>query len=174
MRWGLWAGREWREARCFSGFPLLPRIILPDCFMCPAGFDQEAAAVYMARLASHKMEQEEEFDPTRWLDRALIRLASRFGDFRKDDPASFNLRPELSFYPQFMFNLRRSQFVQVFGNSPDETACFRMLLFRVPVSDAMVSGAAAVMPVAGTGGSAPPSSSNGSEYRPSPPLLSPL
>ena len=84
------------------------------------------------------MEQEEEFDPTRWLDRALIRLASRFGDFQKDNPASFNLRPELSFYPQFMFNLRRSQFVQVFGNSPDETACFRMLLFRVTVSDAMV------------------------------------
>ncbi|GAX77443.1 hypothetical protein CEUSTIGMA_g4888.t1, partial [Chlamydomonas eustigma] len=103
-----------------------------------SGFDQEAAAVFMARLASHKMEQEEEFDATRWLDRALIRLASRFGDFRKDDPASFNLRPELSFYPQFMFNLRRSQFVQVFGNSPDETACFRLLLFRVPVPDAMV------------------------------------
>ena len=39
--------------------------------------------MYMARLASFKMEQEEEFDPTRWLDRALIRLASRFGDFRK-------------------------------------------------------------------------------------------
>ena len=53
-----------------------------------SGFDQEAAAVYMARLASFKMEQEEEFDPTRWLDRALIRLASRFGDFRKVNPAA--------------------------------------------------------------------------------------
>lgn len=29
----------------------------------------------MARLASHKMETEEDFDATRWLDRALIRLA---------------------------------------------------------------------------------------------------
>lgn len=57
---------------------------------------------------------------------------------RKDDPSSFNLRPELSFYPQFMFNLRRSQFVQVFGNSPDETAYYRMVLFRVSVQDAMV------------------------------------
>merc|ERR1712118_94615 len=27
-----------------------------------------------------------------------------------------------------MFNLRRSQFVQVFNNSPDETAYFRMVL----------------------------------------------
>jgi hypothetical protein len=78
-----------------------------------AGFDQEAAAVLMGRLASHKMEAEEDFDATRWLDRALIRLAQRFGDYRKDDAPSFNLRPELSFYPQFMFNLRRSQFVQV-------------------------------------------------------------
>ncbi|KAG1675309.1 hypothetical protein FOA52_015983 [Chlamydomonas sp. UWO 241] len=102
------------------------------------GFDQEAAAVLMARLASWKMEVEEDFDATRWLDRALIRLAARFGDYRKDDPTSFNLRPELSFYPQFMFNLRRSQFVQVFGNSPDETACFRLVLYRVSVPDAMV------------------------------------
>lgn len=29
------------------------------------GFDQEAAAVIIARLASHKMETEEEFDATR-------------------------------------------------------------------------------------------------------------
>ena len=200
----------------------------------PSGFDQEVAAVLMARLASHKMETEEDFDATRWLDRALIRLAQRFGDYRKDDSSSFNLRSELSFYPQFMFNLRRSQFVQVgeggcrvgvgvgvgvgggshfgqgggrtclvcmhgvagtvvaaaarmlrcfpgppspatawstitcyclshrhlllpgppspatawptttcyclqvFGNSPDETAYFRTVLFRVPVTDAMV------------------------------------
>lgn len=56
--------------------------------------------------------QEDDFDATRWLDRTLIRLASRFGDYRKDDPASFQLAHEMSFYPQFMFNLRRSQFVQ--------------------------------------------------------------
>lgn len=29
----------------------------------------------MARLATHKMENEEDFDATRWLDRVLIRLA---------------------------------------------------------------------------------------------------
>ena len=50
-------------------------------------------------------------------------MVTRYVIVVQDDPASFNLRPELSFYPQFMFNLRRSQFVQVFGNSPDETAC---------------------------------------------------
>ncbi|KAG4387591.1 hypothetical protein GLYMA_11G253500v4 [Glycine max] len=77
------------------------------------GFDQETAAVVMARFASLKMESEETFDATRWLDRFLIRLCSKFGDYRKDDPSSFTLNPSFSLFPQFMFNLRRSQFVQV-------------------------------------------------------------
>ncbi|XP_010270294.1 PREDICTED: protein transport protein SEC23-like [Nelumbo nucifera] len=102
------------------------------------GFDQETAAVVIARLTSLKMEMEEEFDATRWLDRSLIRLCSRFGDYRKDDPASFTLNPSFSLFPQFMFNLRRSQFVQVFNNSPDETAYFRMLLNRENILNTVV------------------------------------
>ncbi|CAK9139717.1 unnamed protein product [Ilex paraguariensis] len=102
------------------------------------GFDQEAAAVVMARLTSYKMEMEEGFDATRWLDRNLIRLCSKFGDYRKDDPTSFTLNPSFSLFPQFMFNLRRSQFVQVFNNSPDETAYFRILLNRENVINAAV------------------------------------
>ncbi|XAR48819.1 hypothetical protein NMG60_11031775 [Bertholletia excelsa] len=77
------------------------------------GFDQETAAVVMARLVSHKMEME-------------------------DDPSSFTLNPCFSLFPQFMFNLRRSQFVQVFNNSPDETAYFRMLLNRESIANAAV------------------------------------
>ncbi|CAI9762818.1 unnamed protein product [Fraxinus pennsylvanica] len=103
-----------------------------------SGFDQEVAAVVMARLASYKMEMEEGFDATRWLDRNLIRLCSKFGDYRKDDPSSFTLNPCFSLFPQFMFNLRRSQFVQVFNNSPDETAYFRILLNREIISNAAV------------------------------------
>ncbi|CAL5413950.1 unnamed protein product [Camellia sinensis] len=102
------------------------------------GFDQETAAVVMTRLASSKMEMEEGFDATRWLDRNLIRLCSKFGDYRKDDPTSFTLNPCFSLFPQFMFNLRRSQFVQVFNNSPDETAYFRMLLNRENITNAAV------------------------------------
>ncbi|XP_068655647.1 protein transport protein SEC23 E-like isoform X1 [Aristolochia californica] len=102
------------------------------------GFDQETAAVVMARLTSLKMEMEEEFDATRWLDRTLIRLCSKFGDYRKDDPSSFTLNPNFSIFPQFLFNLRRSQFVQVFNNSPDETAYFRMLLNRETISNSVV------------------------------------
>ncbi|KAG5155043.1 hypothetical protein JHK82_013012 [Glycine max] len=102
------------------------------------GFDQETAAVVMARLASLKMETEEAFDATRWLDRLLIHLCSKFGDYRKDDQSSFTLTPSFSLFPQFMFNMGRSQFVQVFNNSPDETAYFRMLLNRENISKAAV------------------------------------
>ncbi|XP_020262558.1 LOW QUALITY PROTEIN: protein transport protein SEC23-like [Asparagus officinalis] len=102
------------------------------------GFDQETAAVVLARFISLKMEVEEEFDATRWLDRSLIRLCSRFGDYRKDDPSSFVINPNFSIFPQFMFNLRRSQFVQVFNNSPDETAYFRMLLNRESITNSVV------------------------------------
>ncbi|KAG6526383.1 protein transport protein SEC23-like [Zingiber officinale] len=102
------------------------------------GFDQETAAVVLARFTSLKMEMEEGFDATRWLDRSLIRLCSRFGDYRKEDPASFTLNPNFSILPQFMFNLRRSQFVQVFNNSPDETAYFRMMLNRESITNSVV------------------------------------
>ncbi|WIA18955.1 hypothetical protein OEZ85_003624 [Tetradesmus obliquus] len=101
------------------------------------GFDQETAAGLMARLATFKMENEDDFDPTRFLDRSLIRLCQRFAEYRKDDPASFMLHSNLQYFPQFMFNLRRSQFVQVFGFGPDETAFFRLTLFKVPVLDAV-------------------------------------
>lgn len=103
-----------------------------------AGFDQEAAAVLVARLATFKMESEEEFDATRWLDRMLIRVSNRFGDYRKDDPTSFSFSQNFSIFPQFMFNFRRSQFVQVFNNSPDETAYFRMVLNRENVVNSLV------------------------------------
>lgn len=91
------------------------------------GFDQEAAAVLTARIAVYKAEQEDgsAADIIRWLDRTLIRLCNKFGEFAKDDPNSFRLSPSFSLYPQFMFYLRRSHFLQVFGDSPDETTFYR-------------------------------------------------
>lgn len=103
-----------------------------------SGFDQEAAAVVMARQVSFIMETEAEFDPIRWLDKSLIHICSRFGEYQKDSPSSFSLSPRLSLFPQFMFHLRRSQFVQVFNNSPDETAYFRMILNRENVANSVV------------------------------------
>ena len=102
------------------------------------GFDQEAAAVLMARLASHKTLTEEAFDILRWIDRMLIRLVSKFADYRKDEAASFRLSSSFSIYPQFMFHLRRSQFLQVFGNSPDETCYNRLLLCRESCTNSLI------------------------------------
>uniref|UniRef100_A0A8C7C964 Protein transport protein SEC23 n=1 Tax=Oncorhynchus kisutch TaxID=8019 RepID=A0A8C7C964_ONCKI len=64
-----------------------------------SSFDQEASAVIMARLGVFRAESEEGPDVLRWLDRQLIRL--------------------------FMFHLRRSPFLQVFNNSPDECSYYR-------------------------------------------------
>lgn len=98
----------------------------------PLSFDQEAAAVLMARIAIFKAEIDDAPDVLRWLDRMLIRLCQKFAAYRKDDPSSFQMTPQFSIYPQFMFHLRRSQFLQVFNNSPDETAFYRYFIFIFP------------------------------------------
>eukprot|EP00920_Eleutheroschizon_duboscqi_P032529 GHVT01078556.1.p1 GENE.GHVT01078556.1~~GHVT01078556.1.p1 ORF type:complete len:614 (-),score=46.75 GHVT01078556.1:734-2575(-) len=102
------------------------------------GFDQEAAAVAMARLAVFKTETEESLDVLRWIDRKLIRLVSRFADYQKDQPESFHLSQEFSIYPQFMYHLRRSHFLQTFNASPDETAYYRTVLLRENVMNSLV------------------------------------
>ncbi|KAJ6000421.1 hypothetical protein N7481_000830 [Penicillium waksmanii] len=101
-------------------------------------FDQEAAAVLMARIAVFKAEVDDGPDVLRWVDRMLIRLCSRFADYRKDDPTSFRLEKNFTLYPQFMFHLRRSQFLQVFNNSPDETAFYRHVLNYEDAGDSLV------------------------------------
>lgn len=57
------------------------------------GFDQEAAAAAMARLAAFKAEAEEQQDVLRWVDRCTIKLAAKFGSYRcgKRDPPAMRL-----------------------------------------------------------------------------------
>ncbi|EKE41607.1 Sec23 protein, putative [Entamoeba nuttalli P19] len=102
-----------------------------------AGFDQEAATTLMARYAAYKAETEDSREAIRWLDRSLIKMCQRFGDFRKDDPNSFKLSPNFSIYPQFMFHLRRSHFLKVFNCTPDETSVFRATLNRETVNNTL-------------------------------------
>ena len=67
------------------------------------------------------------------VDRTLIRLAAKFGSFVKEDPYSFRLPDTFSLYPQFMFYLRRSQFLQVLTVSEPwiPTACLlHAVIFR--------------------------------------------
>ncbi|XP_019180440.1 PREDICTED: protein transport protein sec23-1 [Ipomoea nil] len=103
-----------------------------------AGFDQEAAASLMARLAIHKLGSTFAPDVIRWLDKMLIRFASKFGDYVQEDPSSFRLSSTFSLYPQFMYYLRRSQFIEVFNCTPDETAFFRLMLNREGVVGSLI------------------------------------
>ncbi|KAM6545597.1 hypothetical protein CsatB_026333 [Cannabis sativa] len=103
-----------------------------------AGFDQEAAASVMARLAIDRAEGHFARDVIRWLDDALIRFASKFGDYVPEDPSSFRLSSNFSLYPQFMYYLRRSQFIDVFNSTPDETAFFRLMLNREGVVSSLI------------------------------------
>ena len=91
----------------------------------------------------------------------LFRLCQKFGEFNKDSPESFRLPENFSLYPQFMFHLRRSQFLQVkqmktalktypsifqflkasfqvFNNSPDETVFYRGCLNREDLTQALI------------------------------------
>merc|ERR1719253_1149471 len=101
-------------------------------------FDQEAAAVLSARLAVHRTETEDVADVLSWVDRSLIRLCTKFADYQQDDPSSFRLIPEFSLYPQFMFHLRRSQFLQLFNSSPDEACYYRYTLSRESTTNSLV------------------------------------
>uniref|UniRef100_A0A672SB18 Protein transport protein SEC23 n=1 Tax=Sinocyclocheilus grahami TaxID=75366 RepID=A0A672SB18_SINGR len=103
-----------------------------------ASFDQEAAAILMARLAIYRAETEEGPDVLRWLDRQLIRLCQKFGDYHKDDPNSFRFSETFSLYPQFMFHLRRSSFLQVFNNSPDESTYYRHQFMRQDLTQSLI------------------------------------
>ena len=84
----------------------------------------------------------------------------KFGEYHKDDPSSFRFNENFSLYPQvrlsycstplllgcfsnplslqFMFHLRRSQFLQVFNNSPDESAYYRNKLNKEDVTQSLV------------------------------------
>ena len=101
-------------------------------------FDQEAAAVLMARITLFKAEQDDGADVLRWVDRMLIRLCQKFADYRKDQQESFRLGPQFQLYPQFIYYLRRSQFLQVFNNSPDETAFYRHVLLVEDTNNSLI------------------------------------
>jgi protein transport protein SEC23 len=102
------------------------------------GFDQEASAVLMARYAVNKSENEDSVDTLRWVDRMLIRLVAKFADYRKDDPQSFHLAPEFTIYPQFMYHLRRSPFLNSSNMSPDESSYYRTHLLREATLNSLV------------------------------------
>ncbi|OAF64894.1 hypothetical protein A3Q56_07396 [Intoshia linei] len=94
-----------------------------------ASFDEETATCLIARKAALQCSTEDSSLVLRWIDRTLIRLCQKFADFQGNNTNSFTLPVQFSLYPQFMFHLRRSNFIQVFNYSPDETSYYRHMLF---------------------------------------------
>lgn len=72
------------------------------------GFDQDTAAVLMARYSVYDCQSQESMDVIRWLDRMLIKLIGRFAKYDKGNSETFNLPEQFNLFPQFMFYLRRS------------------------------------------------------------------
>lgn len=103
-----------------------------------SGFDQETSTIIMARWAVAKIENEDSIEVIRWLDRTLIRLVKKFAEYQMEMALSFRLCHEFSLYPQFMFHLRRSQFMQRFNVSPDESAYYRALIMRENVTNSLL------------------------------------
>ncbi|CAB4253912.1 similar to Saccharomyces cerevisiae YPR181C SEC23 GTPase-activating protein, stimulates the GTPase activity of Sar1p [Maudiozyma barnettii] len=101
-------------------------------------FDQEAAAVLMARIAVSKAEADDGADVIRWIDRTLIKLCQRYANYDKDLPETFTLVDSFRLYPQFTYYLRRSQFLSVFNNSPDETAFYRHIFTREDTTNSLI------------------------------------
>lgn len=103
-----------------------------------SGFDQEAAAVLMARYAVWKCRDQDPLDVLRWVDRMLIRLVANFATYEKDNPKSFHLERQFAIFSQFIFYLRRSNFLQTFNASPDETAFYRLAILRESITNSFV------------------------------------
>eukprot|EP00758_Cryptobia_borreli_P014493 Tbor_TRINITY_DN5925_c1_g5::TRINITY_DN5925_c1_g5_i1::g.19035::m.19035/K14006/SEC23; protein transport protein SEC23 len=101
-------------------------------------FDQLASTVLIARMAVFKTETIPLFDVLRWLDRTVIRLVSRFGSYKKDQPQDLSLPRTFSLFPAFMYHLRRSACLQIFNSSPDETTIIRLLLSKAPCDDGVL------------------------------------
>ena len=103
-------------------------------------FDQFTAAACMCRMVSKHMEASGNNHPPalRWVDRSLIKFVKKFATYQPNDPDSLRLPPQYTLFPQFMYHLRRSEFLLVFNNSVDETVFFRTCLHRETVMQCIV------------------------------------
>ena len=102
-------------------------------------FDQEAAAVLIGRVCVNKnFKGEDSKESLKWIDKTLIHLMSKFAKYTKDNPNTFKLTSKFNFFPQFMFYLRRSSFIQSFNEFPDESTYYKYLLLGESVQNCTV------------------------------------
>lgn len=105
-------------------------------------FDQETAAVLLAREAIFKTDSTALFTILRWLDSQLVGVVAAFGEPSNQPPrpgsSPMRLPPQCVFFPAFMYHLRRSGYLQIFNSSPDEAAIIRLQFLRSNVRDSIV------------------------------------
>lgn len=112
---------------------------VPGLNVLTSGFDEDASAVLMARISAYRcINDDNPKDVLRWIDRTLIKLCQFSSEYAKGNPSSFKLPQNMILYPQYMYHLRRSQFLQCFNNSPDETTFYRYYLLKEDVTNCCV------------------------------------
>ena len=100
-------------------------------------FDQQAAAVLIARFAMEMLRTKPNVEVVRYIDRLLSKACRTFGRYLKGQPDTLVLPPEIMNLPEFMYNLRRGQFLSTFNSTPDLTASLRHALCWEDVSSSM-------------------------------------
>lgn len=125
----------------------LPVIADSDAQNLELSFDQEAAVVAIARSAIVKLSTNvlsgerttyNQADVVKHLDKLLIDFCTRFGVYQKGAINSFRLSSSYAMLPQFMYHLRRSQFIRLFNNSPDETSYVRHLFMHEDANNGLI------------------------------------
>jgi len=101
-------------------------------------FDQDAAIVMIARMSVIKGLTEDHKEILRWLDKCLIRLISKFAKYNKEDISSFKMPQQFYYFPQYIFYLRRSYFIQNFNSSPDELTYYKSMMLHESVMNATI------------------------------------
>lgn len=95
------------------------------------GLNATTTAVCYARwLAFEASRGAEARELSMWLDRQLVTLTQKGASYQEGDDRSVMLPGDLASLPELVFHIRRSTFLNYFGNAPDETVFYRSLLFR--------------------------------------------
>jgi protein transport protein SEC23 len=99
-------------------------------------FDQEASVVMIARLSILKGYTEDPREILKWVDKLLIKVTSKF--CHKDDSRGLKFPPNFGLFPQFVYYLRRSHFIQNFNASPDESTFYKTILMHENVINSTI------------------------------------
>ncbi|CAI5760421.1 unnamed protein product [Candida verbasci] len=108
------------------------------------GFDQEAALVLIARQYINKLQWNlgqrlsTEAEVVKQLDQILIEFCTKFATYTVGMIDSFRLSQKFALFPQFLYHLRRSPFINVFNSSPDETSYVRHIFMHDDLANSLL------------------------------------